>query len=83
MGSVGIVRNTDSVGRITLPVALRRILDIQHDDRLAFVVDEDCLILQKCQSLCVFCGNTKVRRFKGKDVCAQCETAMKRLEDRS
>ncbi|MBQ4087026.1 MAG: AbrB/MazE/SpoVT family DNA-binding domain-containing protein [Clostridia bacterium] len=73
MKSTGIVRKVDELGRIVLPIELRRILDIAEKDELEIYVDEDCVILKKYERSCVFCGNTKdVFTFKGKNICPKC-----------
>ena len=73
MKSTGIVRKVDELGRIVLPIELRRTLDIAERDALEIYVDGASIILQKYEPACVFCGNAKdVTVFKGKNVCAEC-----------
>lgn len=63
----------DELGRFTLPMELRRALDIHDHDRLQIFVDGDCIILRKCDPACVFCGDSKeIRQFKDKGVCPKC-----------
>ena len=57
MKSTGIVRPVDSLGRVVLPIELRRILDIDKDTSLEVYVDEDRIILKKYQPACIFCGS--------------------------
>ena len=52
MKSTGIVRPVDSLGRVVLPIELRRILDIDKDTSLEVYVDEDRIILKKYQPAC-------------------------------
>ena len=59
MKSTGIVRQMDSLGRIVLPIELRRTLDIAQKDSLEIYVDESAIILKKYQPSCVFCNNAK------------------------
>ena len=47
MKSTGIVRKLDELGRITLPIELRRNLDVNERDPLEIFVDEDTIILKK------------------------------------
>lgn len=73
MKSTGIVRKVDELGRIVLPIELRRTLDIAERDPLEIYVDGTSIILKKHESSCVFCGSSKnVTVFKGKSVCAAC-----------
>ena len=47
MKSTGIVRKVDELGRIVLPIELRRNLDINEKDALEIFVDDDKVILKK------------------------------------
>ncbi len=73
MKSTGIVRKVDELGRIVLPIELRRTLDIEVRDALEIYVDGNQIILKKYEPACVFCGNAKdVTHYKGKNVCKSC-----------
>lgn len=73
MKSTGIVRKVDELGRIVLPIELRRTLDIAEKDSLEIYVDESSIILKKYEPSCIFCGNSKdVISFKGKNICPAC-----------
>lgn len=73
MKSTGIVRKVDELGRIVLPIELRRTLDIDVKDSLEIYVDGSQIILKKYEPACVFCGNAKdVINFKGKNICRNC-----------
>jgi AbrB family transcriptional regulator, transcriptional pleiotropic regulator of transition state genes len=76
MKSTGVVRKLDELGRIVLPVELRRTLDINIKDPIEIFVDEDKIILKKFVSLdaCIICGNVKKSvRIKGKVICNECQ----------
>ena len=63
MKATGIVRKVDELGRIVLPIELRRTLDIEIKDPIEIYVDGDYILLKKYEPACVFCGNAKdVRR---------------------
>ena len=73
MKSTGIVRKVVELGRIVLPIEMRRTLDIAEKDALEIYVDGDNIILRKYQPTCIFCDNAKgVISFKGKNVCPDC-----------
>ena len=73
MKSTGIVRKVDELGRIVLPIEMRRTLDIAERDALEIYVDGTSIVLKKHESSCVFCGSSKnVTVFKEKNVCAAC-----------
>jgi AbrB family transcriptional regulator, transcriptional pleiotropic regulator of transition state genes len=77
MKSTGMVRRTDELGRIVLPIELRRTLDIAYKDGLEIFTDNNCIILRKYQPACVFCGNaSKITNFKGKNICQECLTSL-------
>lgn len=77
MKSTGIVRKTDDLGRIVLPIELRRTLDIEVKDPLEIFVDGDSIVLRKYTPCCIFCGSDKnVEEFREKPVCAACRKAL-------
>lgn len=77
MKSTGIVRKVDELGRVVLPIELRRTLGIDEKDALEIYVDEEKIILKKYEPACVFCGNaSNVQLFRGKNVCLECIAAM-------
>jgi len=74
----GIVRKVDELGRVVLPIELRRTLDIAERDALEIYVEKDTVILKKYVPSCVFCGSTEaVEDFKGKNVCHACVQELK------
>ena len=56
MKSTGIIRRVDELGRVVLPIEIRRILDIEERDPLEIFLDEDRIVLRKLQPTCIFCG---------------------------
>lgn len=45
--STGIVRKVDELGRVVIPIELRRVMNINIKDPLEIFVDEDQIILRK------------------------------------
>ena len=73
MKSTGIVRKVDELGRIVLPIEMRRTLDIAEKDSLEIYVEGTSVILKKYKPSCIFCDSNKdVVQFKGKNVCPKC-----------
>ena len=73
MKATGIVRKIDELGRVVLPIELRRTFDINVKDPIEIFVDDDAIILKKYELSCIFCGSKKnVTEFKNKNVCAKC-----------
>lgn len=77
MKSTGIVRKVDELGRVVIPIELRRTLGIDEKDALEIYVDQEKIILKKYEPACVFCGSADdVQNFRGKLVCKECAQAM-------
>lgn len=75
--STGIVRKVDELGRVVIPIELRRTLGIDEKDALEIYVDSERIILKKYEPACVFCGNAEeVKNFRGKNICRQCVADM-------
>lgn len=80
MKSTGIVRKVDELGRIVLPIELRRTLDIAERDELEIYLDEDKVILKKYEPSCVFCGSfNDLASYRGRNVCRKCIENMNQL----
>lgn len=78
MKSTGIVRKVDELGRVVLPIELRRTLDINEKDALEIYVDGPTIILKKYEPACIFCDNAKdVVVYKGKNICKECLNTLK------
>lgn len=68
MKATGIVRRVDELGRIVLPVELRRTLDISERDPLEIYVDGASIVLRKFRPNCIFCNSSRgVSEFRGKE----------------
>ena len=75
--STGIVRKVDDLGRVVIPIELRRTMGIDEKDGLEIYVDSEKIILKKYEPACVFCGNAAdVQHYRGKLVCRDCAKAM-------
>lgn len=73
MKSTGIVRKVDELGRIVLPIEIRKIMDIKVKDSVEIFTDDSRIILQKYSPACTFCNNAdNVVYFNGKRICADC-----------
>lgn len=78
MKSTGIVRKVDELGRVVIPIELRRTLQIGEKDALEIYVDGEKIVLKKYQPACIFCGNADgIRVFKEKNICGDCWRAMR------
>lgn len=80
MKSTGMVRRIDSLGRIVLPIELRRVLELDEDSSLEIFMEGNQVILKKYEPSCVFCGEAKnVASYKGRNICEKCRKAISEL----
>ena len=79
MHDTGIVRRVDDLGRIVIPMELRRTLGIKVKDPIAIYVEGDRIILAKHHDACAICGATDAEMvdFRGRAVCADCVSAIR------
>ena len=63
MKSTGIIRKVDELGRIVLPIEIRKILDIKQKDAVEIFTDNDRIVLQKYQPACIFCNSVELFHF--------------------
>ncbi len=69
MKQTGIVRKLDELGRITLPIELRRTLHLAERDSLEISTKDDKIILQKYESVDIFTGEKEdLIEYHGKKV---------------
>lgn len=80
MRDTGIVRRVDDLGRIVIPMELRKTLGINVRDPLAIFVEGDRIVLTKHKDSCAICGTTEgeTTYVKGRPVCADCIQTVKK-----
>ena len=80
MKSTGMTRKVDELGRIVLPIEMRRSLGIEEKDSLEIYVEDNTIILRKLQEGCSFCGRAgDVISFRGRSICPDCFAELKQL----
>ncbi len=73
MKSTGIVRKIDDLGRVVLPIELRRTLGLEVGDGIEIFTEDDSIVLKKHQATCVFCGSEKkLKGYENKLLCSGC-----------
>ena len=73
MKSTGIVRRIDDLGRVVLPVELRRTLNLEVRDPVEIFIDGDAIVLRKYDAACLFCGAPHdLLSYRGKQICRSC-----------
>lgn len=69
MKSTGIVRKVDELGRVVLPIELRRNMGIEIKDSLEIFVEGDSIVLKKYEPADIFSGSMEeLIDYKGKKV---------------
>ncbi len=80
MKSTGIVRRVDELGRIVLPIELRRSLNINKRDTLEIFVDDEKIVLKKYEPADIFTGNMDdLIEYMGKKVSKESILEMARI----
>jgi len=78
MKATGITRKLDTLGRIVIPVELKRTLNIENRDSIEIFTEGDTIILRKYEPACIFCRNAKdVSNYKGKNICSVCRSELR------
>lgn len=73
MASTGIQRKIDDLGRIVIPVGVRRGLGITEGDRLEVTVEGDRIVLAKPLNRCMLCSSEdRLVELRGRNVCEDC-----------
>lgn len=81
MKSTGIVRKIDDLGRMVIPIELRKTMNINKKDPMEIFVDEEKIILKKYEPACIFCGSADdTIEYEGRTICGECMENMKELE---
>ncbi len=80
MKATGIVRKLDQLGRIVIPMELRRTFELEIGDPIEIFVEGSDIILRKYQPACIFCNDaTDVVSVHGKNICKKCLGEIKEL----
>ena len=80
MKSTGIVRKVDELGRVVIPMELRRVLNIELKDSMEIFTNGDQIIFKKYQPSCIFCDNVDdTFVYQGKNICSECMAKLKEM----
>lgn len=78
--STAIVRKVDELGRVVIPIELRRTLMIGIKGTLEIFTEEDTIVLRRYQQLCCLCGGSEdLKVYKNKKICLECRDDAKKL----
>lgn len=69
----GVARKVDQLGRVVLPVEMRKAMRIEVGDLVMMSADGNHIRLEKVEQRCIFCGgNDGLREYEDKLVCSPC-----------
>jgi AbrB family transcriptional regulator, transcriptional pleiotropic regulator of transition state genes len=69
----GIIRHIDELGRIVIPIEIRKSFGLGEKDPLEISVKDDTILLSKPQGVCVFCGRDEpLEEYRGRSICRVC-----------
>lgn len=81
MKSSGYVRKLDMLGRLVVPMEIRKQLSINENDKLEFFTENDAIIIKKFIPVCEFCGSPDdLETFREKPVCKNCLAELKNFK---
>jgi len=73
MRSTGMTRKIDDLGRLSIPIELRRTMEMGEHQALEIFTDNGSIVLRKYTPGCVFCGNVEdTVHFKELLMCKDC-----------
>jgi transcriptional pleiotropic regulator of transition state genes len=71
--TTGIIRHMDELGRIVIPIEIRKRFGLGEKDPLEISVKNETILLSKPQFSCVFCGGEgRLEEYRGRAVCRPC-----------
>ncbi|MCC3379542.1 AbrB/MazE/SpoVT family DNA-binding domain-containing protein [Paenibacillus farraposensis] len=79
MSDALMTRNLDSLGRIVIPIEIRRRLGINNDTPMEFFITENSIVMYRVgNEQCLLCGGTKqLIQHKNSYVCIYCANSLK------
>ncbi len=73
MKTSGVVKKVDRLGRVVLPIELRRSLGIEEGDAMELYLADGAIALRKIETTCAFCnGEEELISYRGKNICQEC-----------
>jgi len=81
MKSTGIIKKFDELGRIVLPMEIRRVFNIGNKDAVEIFIENDMIFIKKYDEVCIFCGSSEnLQTFMDKNICTKCANNLKKLK---
>jgi AbrB family transcriptional regulator, transcriptional pleiotropic regulator of transition state genes len=71
--TTGIIRHLDELGRIVIPIEIRKRFGLTERDALEIAVKNQTILLSRPKDQCIFCGATRsLFEHRGRGVCRNC-----------
>ena len=78
MGKSHFIRKIDELGRIVIPMEIRKILDIKEKDSLGISLENNGIFIKKETPYCIFCNSiSDLKFFNNKHICTNCIKKLK------
>ena len=70
----GITRRIDKLGRVVIPISMRKANNLGVEDPVDISVENDSIVIRKSGPACVFCGKKdgNLLTFRGRTICKSC-----------
>lgn len=82
----GIVRHIDELGRVVIPMEIRKSLKIKDTDPVDIYLNGRTICIEKVNAVCVCCGvseeSTKLLNYKGVLMCPDCHPGTANKEEK-
>lgn len=80
MKATGIVRSLDNLGRLVIPIELRKTLNINEKDSLEIFTEGQDIIIRKYTRGCYSCKEIakSYKKIFDRDICPKCYSALKK-----
>lgn len=80
MKAAGYLVRVDNLGRIVIPVRIRRSMELEPDTCLELFTEDEQIIMRRYGASCVFCqGDEDLGEYMGKHVCAACRKQLENI----
>lgn len=80
MKDTGVVRKIDPLGRLVIPIEVRRELGLNENEPVEMYVENKRVIIEKYNPSCLICGETEnVKKINEKSICDSCINKIKEL----
>lgn len=78
MSKMFFIRKIDELGRVVIPMEIRKILDIEEKDSLSISLENNYICIRKDSPYCVFCNSSiELISFYDKHICKKCLKILK------